>query len=53
MGHLSKYLHVVCLLLGNLTQEITFRGQIQYWSILTGALVAGTFIMGHLSTDFT
>ena len=50
MGHLPTYLHVICRFIGYWAQEIHFRGQILYWSILTGALVANHYIMGHLST---
>ena len=36
--------------IAKLGQGIHFRGQIEHWSILTGALVAKHYIMGHLST---
>ena len=36
--------------IAKLGQGIHFRGKNEHWSILTGALVAGSFIMGHLPT---
>ena len=42
-------MHVVCRFIGNWTREIHFLGQHKYWSILPGGLVAGSYIMGHLS----
>ena len=39
--------------IAKLGQGIHFRGQNRHWSILTGALVANHYIMGHLSTFFT
>ena len=46
----SSMIHKTIAKLG---QGIHFRGQNRHWSLLTGALVAGSYIMGHLSTDFT
>jgi len=46
-------LHVIHETIAKLGQGIHFRGQIEHWSILTGALVANHYIMGHLSTFFT
>jgi len=53
MVNLAQILHVVCRFIGNWTRGIHFWGQHKYWSILTGALVDGSYSMGHLSTDFT
>ena len=39
--------------IAKLGQEIHFRGQNEHWSILTGALVANYYIVGHLRTFFT
>ena len=45
---LVHFLHAVCRFIGNLAWGIHFWGQNKYSSILTGALVAGSYIMGHL-----
>ena len=50
--NLAQILCVVWRFIGNWARGIHFWGQNKYWSILTGALVAGSFIMSHLTTDF-